>query len=100
MYGAITRRTCSSRRGISFITKLLEGYGHHLDCYVAWNVNFVPVAPDPHSGPRRGARTAPKETLVLLATSMRIRCAADEHGSRNRVRCKIATPPTTLFRLA
>src|SRR3989442_1913047 len=34
----------------------------HLDRYAAWNVNFVPVAPDPHSGPRRAKRA--KETLA------------------------------------
>src|SRR2546425_7344476 len=27
-----------------------------LDRYAAWNANFVPVAPDPHSGPRRAKR--------------------------------------------
>ncbi|HEV8319154.1 MAG TPA: hypothetical protein VGQ10_17200 [Vicinamibacterales bacterium] len=33
-----------------------------MDRYAAWNPSFVPVAPDPHSGPRRAKRA--KETLA------------------------------------
>src|SRR5438128_2574063 len=41
-----------------------------LDRYAAWNANFVPVVPDPHSGPRRAKRA--KKTL---ATSRGLRWA-------------------------